>query len=138
MQEKSTITHPATFLINSVIKFSLNQKHLGFILDIKLSFNEHINDKIFQVNKGLVSFKTGNNSTPYQLNDCSKEFSLIMPMWFMTKLPMHRFPKNWISYNVAPTITGTISDFSHKKIYQGLGLELSLSKKMGEKIVFIL
>ena len=38
---------------NSEIKLSSNQKHLGLTLDSKLSFNEHINDKIHQANKGV-------------------------------------------------------------------------------------
>ena len=42
---------------NSENKLSSNQKHLGLTLDSKLSFNEHINDKIHQANKVLVSFE---------------------------------------------------------------------------------
>ena len=45
-REKNAITHPPIFFNNSEIKLSSNQKHLGLTLDSKLSFNEHINDKI--------------------------------------------------------------------------------------------
>ena len=41
------------FFRSSEIKFSSNQKHLGLTLDSKLSFNEYINDKIHQGNKGV-------------------------------------------------------------------------------------
>ena len=51
-RKKNATTHPPLFFNNSEIKLSSNQKHLGFTLDSKLSFNEHINDKIHQVNKG--------------------------------------------------------------------------------------
>ena len=50
-REKNATTHPPLFLNNSEIKLSSNQKHLGLFLDSKLSFNENINDKIYQVNK---------------------------------------------------------------------------------------
>ena len=50
-REKNATTHPTLFLNNSEIKLSSNQKHLGLFLDSKLSFNENINDKIYQVNK---------------------------------------------------------------------------------------
>ena len=50
-RKKNATTHPPLFFNNSEIKLSSNQKHLGLTLDSKLSFNEHINDKIYQVNK---------------------------------------------------------------------------------------
>ena len=52
-RKKNSITHPPLFLNNSEITLSSNQKHLGLTLDSKLSFNEHINDKIHQANKGV-------------------------------------------------------------------------------------
>ena len=52
-RKKNAITHAPLFFNNSEIKLSSNQKHLGLTLDSKLSFNEHINDKIHQANKGV-------------------------------------------------------------------------------------
>ena len=52
-RKKNATTHPPLFFNNSEIKLSSNQKHLGLTLDSKLSFNEHINDKIHQANKGV-------------------------------------------------------------------------------------
>ena len=46
-------SNPSLFFNNSAIKVSSNQKHLGLTLDSKLSFNNHINDKIHQANKGV-------------------------------------------------------------------------------------
>ena len=52
-RKKNATIHPPLFFNNSEIKLSSNQKHLGPTLDSKLSFNEHINDKINQANKGV-------------------------------------------------------------------------------------
>ena len=48
--------HTSTHLSNSELKLISchgSQKHLGLTLDSKLSFNEHIKDKIQQANKGV-------------------------------------------------------------------------------------
>ena len=52
-RKRNATTHPPLFSNNSEILLGSNQKHLGLTLDSKLSFNEHINDKIHQVNKGV-------------------------------------------------------------------------------------
>ena len=52
-RKKNAATYPPLFFNNSEIKLSSNQKHLGLPLDSKLSFNEHINDKILQANKSV-------------------------------------------------------------------------------------
>ena len=52
-RKKSATTHPPLFFSDYEIKLSSNQKHLGLTLDSKLSFNEHINNKIHQANKDL-------------------------------------------------------------------------------------
>ena len=64
-RKKNATTHTPLFSSNSEIKLSSNQKHLGLNLDSKLSFNEHINDKIRQANKGVgrSPSKTAINST---------------------------------------------------------------------------
>ena len=50
-------THPPLFFSSSEINLR-NQKHLGLILNSKLSFNEYINDKIYKRQlKVSVSFK---------------------------------------------------------------------------------
>ena len=51
-RKKNATTHPPLFFNNSEVKLSSDQKHLELTLDSKLSFNELINEKIHQVNKG--------------------------------------------------------------------------------------
>ena len=52
-RKKNAITHSPLFYNNSEINLSSNQKHLALTLDSTLSFNEHINDKSHQANKGV-------------------------------------------------------------------------------------
>ena len=52
-RKKNATTHPPLFFIDFGTKLSSNRKPLGLTLDSKLSFNEHINDKIHQANKGV-------------------------------------------------------------------------------------
>ena len=43
--------HPDLFFNNSVVQRTSAQKHLGILLDEKLSFNQHLKDKIAKANK---------------------------------------------------------------------------------------
>ena len=56
--KKNEITYPLLFFNNSEVKLSSDQRHLGLILDSKLSFNKQINEKILIIQKKvLVSFE---------------------------------------------------------------------------------
>ena len=52
-RKKNTTTHSPLFLNNSEIKPSSNKKLFGLTLGSKLLFNEYLNDKIHQANKGI-------------------------------------------------------------------------------------
>ena len=51
-KKKNATTYQPLSFNSSEIKLR-NQKHLGLTLDSKLSFSEHINDKIHQAIKGV-------------------------------------------------------------------------------------
>ena len=53
LRRKNTTADPPLFFNISEIKVISSQKHLGLTLDSKLPFNEHINFKIHQANKGV-------------------------------------------------------------------------------------
>ena len=50
-----TIPHPSITFNNNPLITSLcpAQKHLGLVLDLKLTFNEHINHILSKVNKSI-------------------------------------------------------------------------------------
>ena len=96
------------------------QKHLGFQLDSKLSFNEHTNEKISTETKGIWLFHNLQPILPRRslsiINDviydqpCNASFS--------NKIES-------VQYNAALAITGAIKGSSCDKFYEELGLSTS-------------
>ena len=128
-RKKNATTHPPLFLSNSEIKFSSNQKHLGLTLDSKLSFNEHINDKIHQANKSVGLLRKLQSILPRNsLLTIYKSF--IRPLLDYADVIYDQpsnasFSKNIesVQYNAALAITEAIKGSSREKLCQELGLE---------------
>ena len=51
------VSHPSLYFNNSLVSVQPSQKHLGLILDDKLSFEQHLNEKISKANKGIRIIK---------------------------------------------------------------------------------
>ena len=47
------VNHPPLYFNSALVSSSSNKKHLGLILDKKLSFRVHLNEKIQKANKGI-------------------------------------------------------------------------------------
>ena len=73
-RKKNATTNPPLFFKSSEIKLSSNQKHLGLTLDSKLSFNEYINDKIHQANKGVSLLRKLETILPRRAFNIYKSF----------------------------------------------------------------
>ena len=125
-RKKNATTHPPLFFSNSEIKLSSNQKHLGLTLDIKLSLNEHIDDKINQANKGVgLLQKLQAILSRNSLLTIYKSF--IRPLLDYADV-IYDQPSNVsfskriesVQYNAALAITGAIKGFSREKLYQEL------------------
>ena len=52
-RKTNKITHPPLYFNNTTVKLTHAQKHLGFHLDNKISFNEHTINKISKTTKGI-------------------------------------------------------------------------------------
>ena len=50
--------HPNIIFNGNTVQKSANQKHLGLILDEKLTFNDHITSKLTTVNKLISNLRT--------------------------------------------------------------------------------
>ena len=140
-RKKNATTYPPLFFNNSEIKLSSNQKHLGLTLDSKLSFNEHINDKIHQANKGVGLLRKLQTFLPR--NRLLTIYKLFIRSLLDYADVIYDQPSNAsfskkiesVQYNAALAITGAIKGSSGEKLVR---TRISLSKKMGEKIVLTL
>ena len=114
---------------NSVIASTSSQKHLGLILDQKLTFTHHLNEKISKANKGIgiirkLYFYLPRKSllTIYKsfvrphLDYCDIIYDQPHNDTFKTMIES-------MQYNAALAITGAIKGSSRERLYQELGLE---------------
>ena len=142
-RKKNATTHPPLFFNNSEIKLSSNQKHLGLTLDSKLSFNEHINDKIHQANKGVGLLRKLQTILPCNsLLTIYKSF--IRPLLDYADV-IYDQPSNTsfakkiesVQYNAALAITGAIKGSSREKLYQELGLEYLYRRRWARRLCLL-
>ena len=143
-RKKNATAHPPFFFSNnSEIKLSLNQKHLGLTLDSKLSFNEHINDKIHQANKGVGLLRKLQTILPRNsLLTIYKSF--IKPLLYYADVIYDQhsnalFSKKIesVQYNAALAITGAIKGSSCEKLYQELGLEYLYQRRWSRRLCLL-
>ena len=111
------------------MKLTHTQKHLGFQLDSKLSFNEDINNKISKATKGIGLLRRLQPILP------RKSLMIIYKSFIRTHLDYGDFiydhqPNVLVSnkiqsvhYNVALAITGAIKSSSLDKLFHQLELE---------------
>ena len=63
-RKKSISNHPAVFFKNLPINRKSTQEHLGLLLDKKLNFSEHINEKLKKVTKSINLLRKLNLTLP--------------------------------------------------------------------------
>ena len=141
-------SHKRDKIVYTPLKFNNNvqsansQKHLGFVLDSKLDFNEHGNNKINKCNKSIgimkkLSLTLSRNSllTIYKtfvrliLDYADIIYDKPLTESFKDKLKM-------VQYNAALVITGAIKVTSRDHIYRELGLESLAKSRWPRKIFF--
>ena len=115
------------------------QKHLGLYLDAKLSFSEHINEKIKKVVKGISVIKKLNVSLPRSsLLRIYKSF--IRPHLDYGDV-IYDQPNNnrllVVQYNTALAITDAIKGTSREKLYQELGLESLKDRRWMRRLCYL-
>ncbi len=120
---------PVISFNNNDIIASEHQKHLGLILDSKLSFNRHLDEKTKKANKGIGLINRLRKHVPRKsLLTIYKSF--IRPHLDYGDIVYDR-PGNasfvqkleTIQYNACLAITGCFRGTSQEKIYSELGLE---------------
>ena len=118
------------------------QKHLGLVLDSKLSFNEHVNQKINKCNRILGQMKRLSLTlSRKQLLTIYKTF--VRPYLNYADIiydkPFNEAFKEKLEkaqYSAALIITGAIKGTSRKRLYKELGLETLCDRGWYHKLVF--
>ena len=128
-REANASNHETVYFNNVPVIRENIQKHLGLFLDSKLSFFDHINEKIKKATKGVNVIRKMNLLLPRSsLLTIYKSF--VRPHLDYGDV-IYDQPNNSrlsdkiesVQYNAALAITGAIRGTSKEKLYQELGLE---------------
>ena len=134
-------TLECAFYGNTVQKSS-NQKHLGLILDEKLTFNDHITSKLTIVNKLTSTLRKLYHYMPRD-SLVTTYRSFIRPHLDYAEVifdkPSQQFSNRIESaqYNAALAIIGTIRGISKEKLCQGLGFKTMKEKRWFGRLLFL-
>ena len=128
-RKKMKSSHPSVYFNNIPVSSTSVHKHLGMLLDDKLSYEHHLKSVLNKVKKTIGLLHKFQQILPRQsLITIYKSF--IRPHLDYGDIVYDRafyesFHKNLesIQYNAAIAITGSIRSTSYEKIFQKLGLE---------------
>ena len=132
---------PVKFNENNITKCS-HQKHLGIVLDSKLNFNTHIDQKIKKCNKLIGLMKRLSVNLPRSaLLTIYKSF--IRPHLEYGDI-LYDKPDNEnfqnkiekVQYKACLAITGAIQGTSREKLYEELGLHSLVERRRRNKLIF--
>ena len=142
-RKKNINNHPAIFFKNLPINTKSTQKLLGLLLDEKVKFSEHINEKLKKVTKNINLLRKLNFTLPRSsLLIIYKSF--IRPYLDYGDI-VYDQPNNsslsekieFLQYNAALAITGAIKGSSKEKLYQGLGFESLKDRRWMRKLCYL-
>ena len=147
---KST-NHPPIFFNGIEVKKASEHKHLGLILDTKLSFSAHVTEKIKKAQKSLGILKFISSYLPLKTLDqiyklfIRSQFDYgdtiyhIPPTTnsFDSSIVLHPLMESIerIQYNAARVITGTWKGTSTNKLYEELGWESLSDRRWSRRLI---
>ena len=142
-RKKNIKNHPIVSFNNLPINRNSTQKHLGLLLDEKLNFSEHINEKLKEATKSINLLRKLNLSLPRSaLLIIYKSF--IRPHLDCGDI-VYDQPNNSslsekiesLQYNAALAMTGAIKGSSKEKLYQELGFESLKDRRWMRKLCYL-
>ena len=133
-RKTNPLVQPDVIFNNSPVNSTHSQKHLGLVLDTKLTFDSHLKEKRAKANKEIDIIKRLYNNLPRNAL-LSMYKSFIRPHLDYADI-IYDQPHNQtlsdriesVQYNAALAITRAIRGNSRERLYQELGLE-SLSNR---------
>ena len=142
-RKNSIVNHPDLFFNDIKIDRCSNEKHLGLILDEKLNFKKHVDEKIKKAMKIIGTIKRLNSILPrFSLLTIYKSF--VRPHLDYGDV-IYDQPNNQnfadkiekIQYDAALAITGAIRGTSKIKLYKEIGLESLIDRRWMHRLTFL-
>ena len=110
-QEKTVSIHPVVYFNNTPVNSTATHKHLGMILDSKLSYENHLQSAFSRVNKTIGLLRKLQPTLPRKsLLTIDKSFDRVSNDSCHQKLES-------LQYSAAIAITGAIRGISSEKLY---------------------
>ena len=132
--KEDKVVYPPLQFNNNDVQSANSQKHLELVLDPKLDFNEHVNNKINKCNKSIGIIKK------LSLTLVCLPFIKPLSALFLITLIMTNLSESFkdklemVQYNEALVITGAVKGTSCDHIYRELGLESLAEQRWSRKI----
>ena len=140
-KKRTIVNHPDLFFNGIKVNRDTSQKHLGMILDEKLTFNNHVSKKLSKASKGVGIIRKLFYLIPRNsLVTIYKSFirpHLDYADFIYDKPNNDSFVQNIeaIQYNAALAITGAIKGTSKDRLYQELGLESLSARRWSRRLL---
>ena len=145
--------HPQLIFNGTVVAKVKDQKHLGIILDSRLSFEKHLNDKITKAKKNIGVIKHLSNYLPLKTLDqmykalvrshldyCDiiyhEPSQVNQPPLGVSLTALMELVER-IQYHAAVAVTGTWQKSSRSKLYEELGWESLSDRRRTRRILQI-
>ena len=140
--KRDNVPHEPLTFNNNKIQSAPAQKHLGLILDSKLDFNQHIDDKINKCNK-IIGTMRRLSMTLSRKSLLTIYKSFVRPLLDYADI-IYDKPYNEsfkekleaVQYNACLAITGAIRGTSRERLYRELGLETLNNRRWSRKLFF--
>jgi hypothetical protein len=139
--KKKKPVHPDLFFHGIPIKRESSTKHLGLTLDDRLSFREHIEDKIKKANKGIALLKFLSRYTNRSVLDQLYKM-YVRPHLDYGDVIYHEQLLNSmillesVQYQAALVVSGCWQGTSRDKVYQELGWESLKDRRHYRRLVY--
>ncbi len=151
--KRNKIDHPEILFIDTPVEKVNERKHLGLVLDSKLSFYAHVNAAINKSRKGIGLLKYFSNYLPrHTLNEMYKLYvrpnldygdviyhipAKVCEFSGIKSLPNLMEKLESVQYSAARAVTGAWRGTSREKLYAELGWETLSSRRWSRRLVLL-
>ena len=147
-QKNTIVPHPPLYFNNLHVHKQERHKHLGLLLDAKLSFVEHINEKVNKAYRIIGTLRFLSKYLPlHSLDQIYETMIRFHPDYcdMIYHIPHdHTFPFTLnslmeklerVQYNAALAITGTWHGTNRSKLYEELGWETLNDRRWSRRLI---